>query len=165
MFAIIFSIILIIVGIAAGCIIPAMRDEESGKKFTPWPLLGAVIISIALFIASCIAVVPTGYTGILTTFGKVEERTVGSGINFIAPWQNVVKMDNRIQKQEFESAAFSSDLQEASYAVTINYSIDQTAARDIFMPHNGVFFNTDTREINETDREYISASPVPCRLG
>jgi len=38
-------------------------------------------------------------------------------------------------------------------------------ARDIFMPHNGVFFNTDTREINEADREYISASPVPRRLG
>jgi regulator of protease activity HflC (stomatin/prohibitin superfamily) len=142
MFAIIFSIILIIVGIVVGCIIPGLRDEAPGKKFTPWPLLAALVISIALFIVSCIAVVPTGYTGILTTFGRVEERTVGSGINFIAPWQEVVKMDNRIQKQEFESAAFSSDLQEASYAVTINYSIDQTAARDIYKTVGTNYYET-----------------------
>lgn len=135
MFAIGCSIILLIFGIAAGFAIPHAKYYDRDEKrphFFAWPLLGAVIISVVLLVVSCIAIVPTGYTGILTTFGKVEDRTVGSGINFISPWQNIVKMDNRIQKQEFESAAFSSDLQEASYAVTINYSIDQTAARDIY---------------------------------
>lgn len=48
MFAIIFSVILILAGIAAGRIIPVVRDEEPGKKFTPWPLLPAVAISMAL---------------------------------------------------------------------------------------------------------------------
>lgn len=146
MFAIIFSIILIIVGIIAGVVIPAMKDDydsdEKKPKFVAWPLLIAFVLSVILFIISCIAVVPTGYTGILTTFGRVEDRTVSSGINFIAPWQEVVKMDNRIQKQEFESAAFSSDLQEASYAVTINYSIDQTAARDIYKTVGTDYYST-----------------------
>ena len=146
MFAIIISIILIIVGIAAGISIPVMKDDydsdEKKPKFVAWPLLIAFVLSVILFIVSCIAVVPTGYTGILTTFGRVEDRTVSSGINFIAPWQEVVKMDNRIQKQEFESAAFSSDLQEASYAVTINYSIDQTAARDIYKTVGTDYYST-----------------------
>lgn len=146
MFAIIFSIILIIVGIIAGVVIPIMKDDydsdEKKPKFVAWPLLIAFVLSVILFITSCIAVVPTGYTGILTTFGRVEDRTVSSGINFIAPWQEVVKMDNRIQKQEFESAAFSSDLQEASYAVTINYSIDQTAARDIYKTVGTDYYST-----------------------
>ena len=146
MFAIIFSIILIIVGIIAGVVIPAMKDDydsdEKKPKFVAWPLLIAFVLSVILFITACIAVVPTGYTGILTTFGRVEDRTVSSGINFIAPWQEVVKMDNRIQKQEFESAAFSSDLQEASYAVTINYSIDQTAARDIYKTVGTDYYST-----------------------
>lgn len=135
MFAIFLSVILIIFGIIAGIAIPrSMYDDHDGrrKKFFALPLICTVIVSVVLLTISCIAIVPTGYTGILTTFGRVEDRTVSSGINFISPWQNVVKMDNRIQKQEFESAAFSSDLQEASYAVTINYSIDQTAARDIY---------------------------------
>lgn len=47
----------------------------------------------------------------------------------------------------------------------VKSTLAEYIARDIFMPRNGVFFNTDTREINETEREYISASPVPCRLG
>ena len=135
MFAIFLSVILVIFGIISGIVIPRAMyhdSDERHKKFSSLPLICTIIVSVILLIISCIAIVPTGYTGILTTFGKVEDRTVSSGINFIAPWQDVVKMDNRIQKQEFESAAFSSDLQEASYAVTINYSIDQTSARDIY---------------------------------
>lgn len=42
-------------------------------------------------------------------------------------------------------------------------TLAENIARDIFVPHNGVFFCTDTREVNENDREYISASPVPRR--
>lgn len=148
MYAIIFSILFIILGIVAGFLIPRAKGDEfniGGKKrpkFVVWPLLIAIVLSIIMFIVACIAVVPTGYTGILTTFGRVEDRTVSSGINIIAPWQEVVKMDNRIQKQEFESAAFSSDLQEASYAVTINYSIDQTAARDIYKTVGTDYYST-----------------------
>ena len=146
MFEIVLSISLIIAGIVLGVVIPNVKydyvDGEKKQKFIAWPLLVAIIISVILFIIACIAVVPTGYTGILTTFGRVEDRTVSSGINFIAPWQEVVKMDNRIQKQEFESAAFSSDLQEASYAVTINYSIDQTAARDIYKTVGTDYYST-----------------------
>lgn len=42
-------------------------------------------------------------------------------------------------------------------------TLAENIARDIFVPHNGVFFCTDTREVNETVREYISASPIPCQ--
>lgn len=42
-------------------------------------------------------------------------------------------------------------------------TLAENIARDIFVPHNGVFFCTNTLEVNETDREYISASPVPCQ--
>lgn len=106
--------------------------EEPRYKPAIFPIFIALALAVILMIASCIAVVPTGYTGILTTFGKVENRTVSAGINFIAPWQKVVKMDNRIQIQEFDSAAFSSDIQEATYSVSINYNIDQETARDIY---------------------------------
>ena len=43
-------------------------------------------------------------------------------------------------------------------------TLAENIARDIFVPHNGVFFCTNTREVNETDREYISAipRPIPC---
>ena len=121
MFAIFLAVMFLIIGIGVSIFI---------RK--SYPILIGVLLAIVIIVASCIAVVPTGYTGILTTFGRVENRTVSSGINFIAPWQNVVKLDNRIQIQEFDSAAFSSDIQEATYSVSINYSIDQETARDIY---------------------------------
>ena len=42
-------------------------------------------------------------------------------------------------------------------------TLAENIARDIFVPHSGVFFCTDTRDANETDAGNISASPVPCR--
>ena len=70
----------------------------------------AVLILAVLF--SSITVVPTGYTGILTTFGRVEDRTISAGAHLILPWQNVVKMDNRTQKVQISTDAFSSDIQQ-----------------------------------------------------
>lgn len=91
-----------------------------------------LIISIVLFIVSCVGIVPTGYTGILTTFGAVSDRTVSAGINFKAPWQSIVKMDNRTQKVQIETSAFSSDIQQVDLILSVNYCIDQTTAQNLY---------------------------------
>ncbi len=75
---------------------------------------------------------PTGYTGILTTFGRVEERTIGAGAHLILPWQNVVKMDNRTQKVQITTSAFSSDIQQVDLALSVNYCIDQSTAQELY---------------------------------
>lgn len=130
MFAIVLSVALIIAGIVLCFVAPAMKYGD--KKFTPWPLLAAIIISAVLLTLSCIAIVPTGYTGILTTFGRVEDRTISSGFNFIAPWQQIVKMDNRTQKVQLSTSAFSSDIQQVDVAMSVNYCIDQETAQELY---------------------------------
>ena len=89
-------------------------------------------LSIIFFILSCVGIVPTGYTGILTTFGAVSNKTVSAGINFKAPWQNIVKMDNHTQKVQIETSAFSSDIQQVDLILSINYCIDQTTAQNLY---------------------------------
>ena len=96
-----------------------------------------IIIGICAFIAivlliMCVSIVPTGYTGILTTFGKVEDRTIASGAHFTAPWQKIVRMDNRTQKVNINTAAFSSDIQQVDLKMSVNYMIDQNTARDLY---------------------------------
>lgn len=130
MFAIVLSVALIIAGIVLCFVVPAMKHSD--KKFTAWPLLAAIIISAVLLTLSCIAIVPTGYTGILTTFGRVEDRTISSGFNFIAPWQQIVKMDNRTQKVQLSTSAFSSDIQQVDVAMSVNYCIDQETAQELY---------------------------------
>ena len=41
-------------------------------------------------------------------------------------------MDNRTQKVEIETSAFSSDIQQVDLALSINYNIDQTTARELY---------------------------------
>lgn len=90
------------------------------------------VIGIILLLISCVGIVPTGYTGILTTFGAVENRTVGAGFNLIAPWQRIVTMDNRTQKVEITTSAFSSDIQQVDIIMSVNYCIDQQTAQILY---------------------------------
>lgn len=97
-------------------------------------IIALCVISVILLITliSCISAVPTGYTGILTTFGRVEDRTMGAGVHFIAPWQRIVKLDNRTQKVTITTEAFSSDIQEVDLTMSVNYCIDQTTAQNLY---------------------------------
>ena len=106
-----------------------------------WISLVAVIFAVAVIVAACVAVVPTGYTGILTTFGRVEERTIPAGINLIAPWQNVIKMDNRTQKVQINTSAFSSDIQQVDVLLSVNYCIDQETAQVLYRTVGVEYYN------------------------
>ena len=85
--------------------------------------------AIALFLVvvmllSCTTVIQAGHTGVISTFGKVSENVMQEGLNFKAPWQKIIKMDNRIVKMEVATEAFSSDLQTVSVNLAVNYRVD-----------------------------------------
>jgi regulator of protease activity HflC (stomatin/prohibitin superfamily) len=124
----ILAIILALVGV--GVTIYHATQNGAGAAITS-AIISIVICGI-LFGLSFISSVPTGYTGILTTFGKVENVTLESGINFKAPWQKIITMDNRVQKETIELSCFSSDIQEVSMMYTINYQISSVDAMTIY---------------------------------
>lgn len=128
MVLLILAVLIFIGGIIGGATID--RDEYPGFKIAT-PLIGTVI-AIILTILSCVSYVPTGYTGIVTTFGKVHENTLDAGINFHAPWDNVIKMDNREQRITFQLEAFSKDIQQVAVQGSINYNIDKTTAMNLY---------------------------------
>ena len=92
----------------------------------------SVVLVIALGVVFCSTRVPTGHTGIVTTFGKVEDATLSEGLQFKAPWNKIVKMDNRIQKSTMTLSCFSSDTQEVTIVYTVNHQIDQKNASKIY---------------------------------
>lgn len=89
------------------------------------------VVAVIFIGISCVSYVPTGYTGIVTTFGKVEDGTKDAGVVFKAPWQSIVKMDNRVQEMSMDLSAFSSDIQEVSTSVAVGYRINQANAMTI----------------------------------
>ena len=105
-------------------------------------LIGLIIVISALLSTLCIVKVPTGHTGVVVTFGKVENYTLDSGVHFKAPWQSVIKMDNRIQKETVGLSAFSKDIQEVNMIYTVNYQISKNEAMTIYSTIGKEYYST-----------------------
>ena len=127
MLAIVVGIILIIMAIVAPFIMSANRTSGGGIVSAICVLLAVVIVGI-----SCISTVPTGHTGILTTFGRVEDKNLPEGMNFHAPWQSITTMTNKEQSGKGQGLAFSKDMQEVAYAYTTRYQLLPAYAPNIY---------------------------------
>jgi len=102
----------------------------------------AIIVLILGLVISSATLVPTGHTGIITVFGKVENETLDSGLHFVGFWKNVVDMDNRTQIATLELACFSSDIQEVNMTYSVNYQISKDNAQDIYKTIGMDYLNT-----------------------
>ena len=123
----IFGIITLIVGIIMGIAIICAGGRNSGIAFG----LGVFLCVLFTFLG-CMSSVTTGNTGVVTTFGKVEDYTLEAGFHLKAPWNKVIEMDNRVQKSTVNMSCFSSDIQEVTMSYTINYQIDKANAQEIY---------------------------------
>ena len=101
-----------------------------------------LLAALALLILSSLAMVPTGHTGVLTTFGKVENRTLDSGIHWKKPWQKLINMDNRVQKARLRLNCYSADIQEVSVIYTVNYQIRKDNAMTIYSTIGKSYYET-----------------------
>ena len=145
MFAFILGIIAAVVGI--GMFLYVMKKCKNGtypakRKIGSAASGRCLVIGIALIAVRCITSIPTGHTGIVTTFGRVENYTYEAGIHAKAPWQQVIKMDNRIQKSVVELSCFSSDIQEVATVYTINYQIEKANAQTIYRTIGKDYYST-----------------------
>ena len=125
-----FLLIIAIIIFICGFIVPGLIDaEDRGKRLIRTV---ATVAALFLLVVSCVTYVPTGYTGIVTTFGKVHDTTLDAGISIKAPWDNVIRMDNREQRFSFELEAFSKDIQEVDLKGSVNLNIDKSTAMNLY---------------------------------
>lgn len=122
--------ILLVIGTIIGGIVAVKIYKRKDISVIVF-IVGGILSCIAL-VTSCFASVGTGNTGIITTFGKVEDYTYEAGFHIKAPWQEITEMDNRVQKATVELSCFSSDIQEVKMSYTLNYQIDKENAQIIY---------------------------------
>ena len=95
------------------------------------PIVIVVILCVVAF--NAFVVVDAGHTGVVVTMGKVNEGVLQEGIHLKIPFiQSVVKIDNRIQKLEVQTEAFSKDLQSVDTTLAINYRVDTAKSYSIY---------------------------------
>jgi regulator of protease activity HflC (stomatin/prohibitin superfamily) len=132
-------IILSLITALALFIILGISVAEKKWRIRPRQLLSLLGCFWLLF--GMFAIVPTGHTGILTTFGRVEDTTLEAGLHFKLPVQEVVVMDNRTQKSVVDLSCFSSDIQEVSVRYSINYQIQKSDAQNIYKTIGEDYYN------------------------
>ena len=136
MFAVVLGILFIIAAIAAPFVMHNLEMRGGGVAS-----LVCIILAIAIIGGSCVSTVPTGHTGILTTFGRVEDKNLPEGMNFHAPWQNITTMTNKEQIFTEKNLCFSADLQEVAYTYTVKYSLLPSSAPTIYKTVGTDYFN------------------------
>lgn len=96
-------------------------------------VLAVALGILAVWWLAPVAIVPAGYRGVLTTFGKADEAVLDPGIHFRVPIaQSLHLMDVRIQKGEGEGDAASRDLQSVHTRIAINYHLLPSTAVTTF---------------------------------
>lgn len=113
---------------------------NNSKKKLKKERKGCLIVFIAIILLAIlfgsIKTVPTGYVGVKTRFGQVQNTTVQEGLNFKLPFiEKIVKIDCRKQKYEnkkaFESSTKDMQVVREIY-IAINYSVDKTIANKLY---------------------------------
>ena len=106
---------------------------ETKNKIILGISIGIIIIGIIIFFSS-ITTVPTGFVGIKTRFGQVQQEMIQEGFNFKTPFiEKIVKIDCRTQKFEVTTEASSKDLQKVSnIKIVVNYNVDKSKANSIY---------------------------------
>jgi regulator of protease activity HflC (stomatin/prohibitin superfamily) len=101
-----------------------------------WRLLvlgGGMLILVALT-TTFVVVIPAGSVGVVTNFGRVEERTLPAGLQVVTPIaEQVVLVDVRVQPHPFqEITAASMEYQIVKLTGNLNYHIDPDQAYDLY---------------------------------
>lgn len=92
----------------------------------------AIIILILLFFRPFVQI-GAGERGVVLNFGAVQGTVLDEGLHFRVPiMQRIVPVDVKVQKSESEAAAASSDLQDVSSKVALNYHIIPDKANIVY---------------------------------
>ncbi len=107
-------------------------NVNSGKagKIAGGIIAAIVVVLIAL---SAFTIVSAGHSGVVLTFGEVSPNVLHEGLHFKIPFvQQIVQIDNRVQKVEVDCSSASRDLQTVSSTIALNYRVRNESSAEIY---------------------------------
>lgn len=96
------------------------------------PVIIGIILLILIFFRPFVQI-GAGERGVVLNFGAVQDTVLDEGLHFRVPiMQKIVTVDVKVQKSESQAAAASSDLQDVSSTVALNYHIIPEKANIVY---------------------------------
>ena len=78
------------------------------------------------------ATVPAGHVGVVEHFGQVRESTLQPGFHMTKYFEHVHPVDIRTQRHNYQTEAFSSDIQQVGLTIAVNENISPDAAYKLY---------------------------------
>ncbi len=118
--------------ITAGIVFAFVKSLGKKALASVFLIIGAVVLVGAM----SFSIVPTGYTGVRTTFGQISENTVPQGFNLKVPLvQNIKLVNNKQQDVKISSQIWgetSEKTPEYASDIVVTYQICNNASAWIF---------------------------------
>ncbi|MDJ0737510.1 MAG: prohibitin family protein [Nostocaceae cyanobacterium] len=110
-----------------------MRRDASNQLKPGLYLGGGIILLFIVMMFRPFTIVNAGERGVVTEFGKVQDRILNEGFHFIMPVANKVhKLNVRVKQNSFKADAASRDLQKVSTEIAINWHINPQKANKVY---------------------------------
>jgi len=87
----ILGLIIFFVGLAL------RRGDDNVKRFSNPVRLVGLVVMLAGILTACVVQIDAGEVGVQKLFGKVQSTVLGSGLHFIDPLVDVIKLDTKTQ--------------------------------------------------------------------
>lgn len=116
-----------------------MARRNEGLRIRDFAIIVAIVIFVMLLIVDLamptygfFAKVDSGYVGIVTHFGKIEDKVLPAGFHITGYFERVNPVNVRTQIRKEELVAFSADIQQVILSVAINYNITPDIANTLY---------------------------------
>lgn len=102
--------------------------------------IAVLIVILLVLISSTFTVINPGERGLKIRLGNINSNILAEGLHWHLPFvENIVKINTRTQKTEYQSGSASKDLQTVTTAVALNYHPEQSEV-DTLYQNIGVYY-------------------------
>lgn len=132
-------------------------------------LIGVIILLGLITFACSITAVSTGFVGVKTRFGKVQDDVIQEGLNYKIPYvEKIVKIDCKTKKAEVTSEGSTKDMQTVAISIAVNYNVNKETAntlyREVGTEYEDVIINPAILEsIKSTIAQYTAEQLITSR--
>lgn len=108
--------------------------DREAKMVMKWTIITFLTLFIIITLCNSFKSIPTGFVGVKTRFGQVQDTMLNEGLNFKIPYiEKITLMDCRTQKVEYSMETSSKDLQKVSnFSIAVNYNISKDTANKLY---------------------------------
>lgn len=118
-----------------------VEKENQLKKIKRMIITLVVVLLLFITVTSSFKIIPTGYTGVRTTFKQVDNVVLQNGLNFKIPFvQKIITVNNKMQDMDFTGPIWSETSERTAlyYAnITVSYQINPEKSAWIYANVSG----------------------------